>query len=197
MGNLCRCRGAMVPASAMHASHPHRLCCLTVLLSAAATLTLSACSDPVEFTTPGRAPPEAGDLVVTIDETPRGFGKASLVKDGTGKPLVLARIAETATEARINVPTEASTVTCSDMPQAIILTTSSPLEHANTTYFEMRWLATECSITVSRIDATATQVVEGSFSGTLVREKDEISDGREVQGPKTLKVSGSFVVANK
>ncbi len=169
-------------------------------ISACTLLAVTGCSDgPVEFTTPGRAPPQAGDLVITVDGTPRGFGKAEVGKDGAGKLLISAVTNETATEARINFPAVASTVTCAEMPQAVTLQTSSPLDHANAHYLLMRWLATECSITVSRVSAVDAQGfvkgVEGSFTATLAREKDEIGEGREVQGPKTLKASGTFVVS--
>ena len=164
-----------------------------------ATLALVAagCSDPVEFMTPGRVPPQPGDLVVTVDGTRRGFGAPSLGRDAVG-PIVTARIAETATEATIRLPSQASTVTCAELPRAVVLTTSSPLEHANTTYFEMRWLATTCVITVTRMSAPDAKgfvrAVEGSFSAQLTREKDEISDGRQVLGPTNLTASGTFVI---
>ncbi|MBK6460797.1 MAG: hypothetical protein IPF92_07285 [Myxococcales bacterium] len=167
------------------------------IMLAAASLTLafsSACGETVEFTTPGRAPPVAGDLVIEVDGVPRGFGKPRLTKDGSYRPIIFAEIGETATEALIRIPEKASTVSCAETPKAIVLTTSSPLEHANTAYYPMDWVASECSITVSRIDAAGAQGAEGSFSATLVRAGDEVG-GKTVEGPKTIVVKGTFIAS--
>lgn len=164
-------------------------------------LSSSACSSSVDFSTPGRAPPAADDFVVNVDGTPRGFGKAKLSGGWTSLsgmhldgPLIVAEIPEMAIFAVIRLPTTASTVSCLELPNGIVLSTSSPVEHANTSYVTADWSATECSIVVSRIDATATKGAEGSFSGTLVRGKDEVG-GKTIEGPKSLKVTGTFIVS--
>lgn len=153
------------------------------------------CSESITFETPGRAPPAADDFVIEVDGTPRGFGPGSLAKNGSGQPTIFAQL-ETKSAARITLPAKPSTTSCAEIPKAIVLTTSSPLEHANTTYNEATWSATECTITVSRIDATGTQGAEGSFTGTLVRDMNEVG-GKEIDGPQTLTVKGTFVVRAK
>jgi hypothetical protein len=172
-------------------TEPSRAATRLLLLVAACSL---GCTAEIEFTTPGRVPPEAGDFVIEVDGVERGFGPAQLVRAGADEPTIFARIGSQSS-AEITLPAEASTVSCADRPKAIVLTTSSPLEHTDTSFKEATWSATDCSITVSRIDATATQGAEGSFSGTLVRDRDEVG-GEEIVGPKTLVVQATFIVAN-
>lgn len=167
------------------------------LALAALTLPLGACAnDVITFDRPGRVPPEPEDLIIQVDGVARGFGSPELAKDGEDHPMIWAEIAETATTARIRIPRTASTMTCTDAPKAIVLETSRPAQHESSHYNIVSWSATECTITVSRIDATASKGAEGSFSATLVRDKDEVGE-KTIEGPKTLVISGTFVASSR
>ncbi len=169
---------------------PVRRCFVVSLLSVLAVLA-SGCNETVVFTTPGRAPPADGDLVIEVDGVARGFGKPSLATDAKGKRIVVAEIPETGTSAVIHLPETVSTVSCAALPKAVVLTTTSPLEHTGVSYNEATWTATDCSITVASIAEAAKPRAEGSFTATLVRDQDEEGQ-KTVEGPKTLTVKGTF-----
>jgi hypothetical protein len=183
----------VIPADCTASKKP-TVTMLAIAAAVAATAAPGCADEAIVFTTPGRSPPDSGDLVIEVDGVSRGFGKARLAKDANGKPIILAEISEFAISATIRIPEIASTVSCVEQPKAIVLTTSSPLEHSNSSYNVASWSASECTITVSRIDALAKQGAEGSFSAALVRDQDEVG-GRMIDGPKRLSVKGTFVAS--
>src|SRR5690606_34728442 len=114
-----------------------------------------------------------------------------LVTLGTTTQLaVSARTADAPkSEAVISIPSSPSTVTCRDLPKAIVLTGSSLVDSSAEilAYNEVTWSASECTIAVTRIESDLKKGAEGTFSGTVVRDRDEVG-GKRIDGPKTLTI---------